>query len=126
MLFLGIIIISFFTKCDPIVLKKVAAWMLTSRLIGVYGLTFDQVASPPSIGQSTEFHTGKPEMYIDKQGKVIKIASESKRDGKFLRCMADCRADCTKPGSRYVSYADCPQDCLDQCCYTYQQCTIKP
>ena len=48
----------------------------------------------------------------------------SKKDSTFLRCLSSCKQDCQKPGEGNAKL-DCVQDCQDQCCSTYEQCTFK-
>lgn len=48
----------------------------------------------------------------------------SKKDTSFLRCLSSCKQDCQKPGEG-MAKLDCVQDCQDQCCSTYEQCSFK-
>lgn len=48
----------------------------------------------------------------------------TRKDTNFLRCMSNCKADCQKPGEG-LAKIDCVQDCQDQCCTTYEQCSFK-
>jgi hypothetical protein len=48
----------------------------------------------------------------------------TKKDSKFLRCMSKCKIECQKP-SDGLANLDCNQDCQDQCCETYEQCSFK-
>ena len=48
----------------------------------------------------------------------------TKKDSSFLRCLSGCKQDCQKPGEG-AAKLDCVQDCQDQCCSTYEQCSFK-
>jgi len=48
----------------------------------------------------------------------------TKKDISFLRCMSNCKAQCQLPGEGLVK-SDCVQDCQDQCCNSYEQCSFK-
>lgn len=48
----------------------------------------------------------------------------SKKDSSFLKCLSSCKQDCQKP-SAGLAKGDCVQDCQDQCCTTYEQCSFK-
>jgi hypothetical protein len=62
----------------------------------------------------------------DASGKRIRMDStkESRRDSTFLRCMSNCRAKCLEPRVDKIE-VDCSQDCQDQCCTSYEQCSFK-
>lgn len=67
---------------------------------------------------------------IYKSGKNPSSSSSSdskvgtKKDIDFLRCMSNCKSDCQKPGEG-LAKNDCIQDCQDQCCNSYEQCSFK-
>ena len=48
----------------------------------------------------------------------------TKKETKFLRCMSNCKSECQKPRDGLASL-DCNQDCQDQCCESYEQCSFK-
>lgn len=50
--------------------------------------------------------------------------SGTKKDIKFLRCLSNCKTECQKP-SDGLANLDCNQDCQDQCCESYEQCSFK-
>eukprot|EP00981_Chlorochromonas_danica_P006830 scaffold1493_cov172-Ochromonas_danica.AAC.8 len=50
--------------------------------------------------------------------------SDSKKDINFLRCISDCKSRCQLPGQG-LAKTDCLQDCQDQCCTSYEQCSYK-
>lgn len=52
------------------------------------------------------------------------VKTDSKKDITFLRCMSNCKTDCQKPGEG-LAKLDCIQDCQDQCCNSYEQCSFK-
>mgnify|MGYP001205730175 CR=1 FL=1 len=50
----------------------------------------------------------------------------TKKDRKFLKCISNCKGDCESPtGGLATNRVDCVQDCQDQCCETYEQCSYK-
>lgn len=49
----------------------------------------------------------------------------TKKDSTFLRCMSNCKTECQAP-SAGLAKVDCFQDCQDQCCSSYEQCSFKP
>eukprot|EP01038_Epipyxis_sp_PR26KG_P010717 gene10717-14390_t len=48
----------------------------------------------------------------------------SKKDTTFLRCMSNCKSTCQRPNEG-LAKNDCVQDCQDQCCDSYEQCSFK-
>ena len=48
----------------------------------------------------------------------------TKKDVPFLRCVSNCKTDCQAP-SAGLAKNDCVQDCQDQCCNSYEQCSFK-
>ena len=50
--------------------------------------------------------------------------SGTKKDIGYLRCLSNCKADCESPqGGVARDRGECLQDCQDECCKTYEQCT---
>lgn len=48
----------------------------------------------------------------------------SRKDTDFLRRMSNCKTICQRPGEG-LAKIDCVQDCQDQCCESYEQCSFK-
>ena len=48
----------------------------------------------------------------------------TRKEGAFLRCLSNCKSDCQKPRDG-LAPLDCNQDCQDQCCESYEQCSFK-
>lgn len=48
----------------------------------------------------------------------------TRKEGAFLRCLSNCKTDCQKPRDGLAAL-DCNQDCQDQCCESYEQCSFK-
>ena len=48
----------------------------------------------------------------------------SRKDIDFLRRMSNCKTICQRPGEG-LAKIDCVQDCQDQCCDSYEQCSFK-
>ena len=50
----------------------------------------------------------------------------TKKDSKFLRCISNCKSKCELPSEGLaIERSDCIQDCQDQCCESYEQCSYK-
>ena len=71
------------------------------------------------------FKSGKTP-YVEGQNreKDSKDTTGTKKDITFLRCMSNCKTRCQQP-SEGPAKIDCVQDCQDQCCFTYEQCSFK-
>ena len=48
----------------------------------------------------------------------------SKKDSSFLRSMSNCKTRCQQPGEG-LAKNDCVQDCQDQTCNSYEQCSFR-
>lgn len=68
------------------------------------------------------FKSGKTPDQLKNKNKEDK--SGTKKDIKFLRCLSNCKTECQKP-SDGLANLDCNQDCQDQCCESYEQCSFK-
>ena len=69
--------------------------------------------------------TGKElgQIVLTQDGKVKK---GTKKDYNYLRCLSGCLARCEappSPGGQGKERGECLQDCRDDCCDTYEQCT---
>jgi hypothetical protein len=113
----------------PIGLKKNFAPALHKGLLGFGAaalLAFPPAGAPSSLLQPTL--AAEPQQRIFKSGKNPNQAPDSKvgtrKDTKFLRCMSDCKSKCQLPGAG-LAKTDCVQDCQDQCCESYEQCSFK-
>jgi hypothetical protein len=75
-----------------------------------------------TVGKPLVFKTGKsPIPNVDKENKT-----GTKKDKKFLKCLSGCKSNCEQPtGGLAIQRVDCVQDCQDQCCETYEQCSFK-
>ena len=50
----------------------------------------------------------------------------TKKDPKYLNCLNDCIPKCLgAPGSVPKERIECLEQCQDDCCFTYQQCTYQ-
>ena len=49
----------------------------------------------------------------------------TKKDYNYMRCLSSCLAKCQAPapGVQGKERGECLQDCRDDCCTTYEQCT---
>ena len=68
------------------------------------------------------YKSGKTPEQLKNKNKDDK--SGTKKDMKFLRCLSNCKTECQKP-SDGLANLDCNQDCQDQCCESYEQCSFK-
>lgn len=76
--------------------------------------------------------TSEPKRKVWLSGKSLKEKGDTDRTGtkkdiKYLRCLSNCTSDCKKPGAS-IDTSDnqsCLEQCQDQCCETYEQCTYK-
>lgn len=74
----------------------------------------------PSPSNLPVYRSGKnPDVSASKDSKV-----GTKKDINFLRCMSNCKSNCQLPGEG-LAKTDCVQDCQDQCCDSYEQCSFK-
>jgi hypothetical protein len=68
------------------------------------------------------YRSGKNPDPLSNSNKDSKVGT--KKDINFLRCMSNCKSQCQMPGEGLVK-TDCVQDCQDQCCDSYEQCSFK-
>lgn len=60
----------------------------------------------------------------DRTGKDPSDKSGTKKDISYLRCLSNCKAECESPqGGVQRDRGECLQDCQDECCKSYEQCT---
>lgn len=69
---------------------------------------------------------GEPKVWISGRSDPLRPTSKDKPDGtkkdpKYLSCLNDCVPRCQGTGSKDRS--ECFDECQDECCFTYQQCT---
>ena len=80
-------------------------------------------------------YASPPRIYTYKSGKTPYIDGEqskdkdkntvgSRKETSFLRAMSDCKTKCQQPGEG-LAKNDCVQDCQDQVCNSYEQCSFK-
>ncbi len=72
------------------------------------------------VSANVIYKSGKNPIPVDKNDPT----AGSKKDINFLRCMSNCKSKCQLPGEG-LAKADCVQDCQDQCCDSYEQCSFK-
>ena len=107
-----------------VVTSKVAsAFLCSSALISsMYPM------SPSIATQSVSMIYKSGKTPIPVTGSQAQASSDSKvgtkKETKFLRCMSTCKSDCQQPGEG-LAKTDCVQDCQDQCCSSYEQCSFK-
>lgn len=76
------------------------------------------IETSPSTASAVIYKTGKSPEGLSTS------PADSRKDKTFLRCMSNCKTDCQKPGEGPAKL-DCVQDCQDQCCNSYEQCSFK-
>ena len=79
-------------------------------------------ASGPTI-----WNSGKTPKVPGQKPKDKNDTSGTRRDGNFLRSIADCKNQCentTGSDGFTRSKEECLSDCQDVCCKTYEQCTF--
>ena len=77
------------------------------------------------------------QVYVYKSGKAPYLQSDSraldskddkysgsKKDSSFLRALSSCKTKCQSP-SEGLAKNDCVQDCQDQTCSSYEQCSFR-
>ena len=78
--------------------------------------------NPAMASEDIIYKSGKtPEKFRNKN-KDDKTGT--KKETKFLRCLSNCKTECQKPKDGLAAL-DCNQDCQDQCCESYEQCSFK-
>ena len=96
--------------------KVVSASLLVASLFSADG----SVLAADKAGTPLIYKSGKnpvpPNPPDSKEG--------TKKDSSFLRAMSNCKSTCQKPGEG-LAKLDCLQDCQDQCCNSYEQCSFK-
>ena len=77
-----------------------------------------------------------PQTYIYKSGKAPYLATGKppdtkddkavggKKETNFLRALSNCKTRCQQPGEG-LAKGDCVQDCQDQTCNSYEQCSFR-
>lgn len=103
--------------------RAMVACLTLATCIPFAALAEGNVYDSPTAG-ATIYKSGKAPLIAG--GK--KTASDSKvgtrKDTGFLKKMSNCKSDCQTPRAG-TARSDCVQDCQDQVCETYEQCTFK-
>ena len=93
-----------------------------SVLICNFALCFigNEFAAAAPAPQVTYYKSGKSPFVQNPND----LKEGTKKDKQFLRNMSNCKAKCQAP-SEGLAKVDCIQDCQDQCCSSYEQCSFK-
>ena len=86
-----------------------------------------QAAASSSYVPGTIWQTGKQPKVPGQKPKDKNDTSGTRKDGNFLRSIADCKSQCensTGPDGLSRSKEECLSDCQDICCKTYEQCSF--
>ena len=101
------------------------------HLFGVAGLA-GVAAMSPSIGAAhADDASAASRKWMSGRSDPIRKTSKDKSDGtkkdpKYLSCLNDCIPRCLgPPGSEQKDRLECLEQCQDDCCFTYQQCTYR-
>ena len=84
-------------------------------------------AASSSYVPGTIWQTGKQPKVPGQKPKDKNDTSGTRKDGNFLRSIADCKSQCensTGPDGLSRSKEECLSDCQDICCKTYEQCSF--
>jgi hypothetical protein len=84
------------------------------------GNEFAEFAAASPAPQVTYYKSGKSPFVQNPND----LKEGTKKDKQFLRSMSNCKAKCQAP-SEGLAKVDCIQDCQDQCCSSYEQCSLK-
>lgn len=78
------------------------------------------VAVPARTTAATEWISGRMQGGKPKDGDV----TGTKKDPKYLRCLNNCLPSCIGgPSGVQKEKSTCLQECQDECCQTYAQCS---
>ena len=97
----------------------------SSGLLGSQGFHVRNSVSVVQPAMATEdviYKSGKTPEKFKNKNKDDKTGT--KKESKFLRCLSNCKSECQKPKDGLAAL-DCNQDCQDQCCESYEQCSFK-
>jgi len=105
-------------------MSSAVALQLVSRtdiLKGMVVQSMIAVTTPPSIASAKIWTSGK-----NPDGPAPKGETKgTKKDYNYLQCLSGCLANCQKPaiGKAEKERSTCLNECRDECCSTYEQCT---
>ena len=98
-----------------------------SSVAAVAGSPEEAQAAASSYVPGTIWQTGKQPKVPGQKPKDKNDTSGTRKDGNFLRSIADCKSQCensTGPDGLSRSKEECLSDCQDICCKTYEQCSF--
>ena len=111
--------------------KKMASVVTIGAFSSVAAITGSpeeaQAAASSSYVPGTIWQTGKQPKVPGQKPKDKNDTSGTRKDGNFLRSIADCKSQCensTGPDGLSRSKEECLSDCQDICCKTYEQCSF--
>uniref|UniRef100_A0A7S2UWJ7 SREBP regulating gene protein n=1 Tax=Fibrocapsa japonica TaxID=94617 RepID=A0A7S2UWJ7_9STRA len=92
---------------------------VATALAASLGVILPPAFSPADAADERLWLSGKGD-----KPKDSKDTKGTKKDINFLRCLSNCLAVCQKPTSGVQrDRSECLEDCRDECCQTYEQCT---
>ncbi len=114
----------FLTKPKP--LRMVACLTLitcSAAFVPLAAFAEGNVYDLPTAGARI-YKSGKTPFYVGgkKQDSDSKVGT--RKDPTFLKKMSNCKSDCQTPRAG-TARSDCVQDCQDQVCESYEQCSFK-
>lgn len=120
---------TFLNNCSKIGLLSSKKLLANALVISSVCLSsIDLICMSPSVANAATTTTATSKIY--KSGKNPDAPKDkdskdgTKKDIKFLRCISNCKAKCQQPSEK-LAKTDCVQDCQDQCCASYEQCSYK-
>ena len=116
-------------RCAAPVASSSRRQLATLGLLASGALLVPRVLAAPKVVQCDG---GNACVWLSGRSDPIRQTSKDKPDGtkkdpKYLRCLNDCVPRCQGPPSQgeQKDRLDCFEECQDECCFTYQQCTYK-
>ncbi|KAJ1624362.1 hypothetical protein T492DRAFT_844789 [Pavlovales sp. CCMP2436] len=76
----------------------------------------------PATSRATEWLSGRTPGGKPKDGDP----TGTKKDSRYLRCLSNCLPSCIGgPSGVQRERSDCLQQCQDECCQSYEQCSYR-
>jgi hypothetical protein len=103
--------------------RAMVACLALATCIPFAALAESNVYDSPTAG-ATIYKSGKAPLVVGGKKASSDSKAGTRKDGGFLKKMSNCKSDCQTPRAG-TARSDCVQDCQDQVCETYEQCTFK-
>jgi len=94
----------------------------------IEGVSLAAASAAPITTQKLIYKSGKTP-FVEGSDKSQQQGNDMSGPGgrkeiSFLRCISNCKTKCQQPGEG-LAKNDCVQDCQDQCCTSYEQCSFR-